>query len=143
MAKMKHKPLPALLKLWTKAQQNFHLSDAQVHMAIELNMNPTNLGRIANRKGQRWKLKLRDYIAKLYDIRFSKSQPDVVLPIAEVLLLAADRRALGRRWRDSRPATLDDLEAWDPPPWINDRLIPEAPDYEGVVDEAESPAMWT
>ncbi|TXL71687.1 hypothetical protein FHP25_28770 [Vineibacter terrae] len=142
MAK-KPAPLPNALKPWAEAQQRFHLSHAHVQMARELGLNPKKLGKLVGTKQQPWKLKLPDYIVKLYAKNFGKTRPDVVRSLAEVASAQADKKAAGHDRKAAMRVSLASFEAHHPPWPDDDQLIPEAPDYEGVVDEAESPPMWT
>ncbi|MCA9139484.1 MAG: hypothetical protein KDB00_22075 [Planctomycetales bacterium] len=95
MAKKKripHKFLP-----WIDARKKFRLSHMHIQMARELGMNPKRFGDYANTKNQPWKAPLPEFIAKLYQKRFGKDQPDVVLTIEEIsanhMAKRADRKA--------------------------------------------------
>ena len=106
------------LQLWIDAGKRFHLSHAQVQMARELGMNPKKLGKLANHKQEPWKLPLPQFIEHLYQKRFGKSRPDVVVALEErARRLAAKKRARSeakRRAEIERPGIAWYLpEQWD------------------------------
>lgn len=99
------------LQAWVEARRRHHLSHAHVQMARELGMNPTKLGSLDNRRQQSWKQPLPQFIESLYEKRFGRARPEVVMSVEEraaahtkqqaaiaaiglVLLLAAVRAAL-------------------------------------------------
>ena len=67
---------------WITAKKKYSLSDAQIQMARELEMNPRKFGSLANHKQERWKAPLPDFIEELYFKRFRKEKPDVVVKLA-------------------------------------------------------------
>ena len=69
--------------IWVEARRRFHLSHAQIQMARELGMNPKNFGRIANHHQEPWKAPLPQFIERLYEKRFGRDRPEVVLTIEE------------------------------------------------------------
>lgn len=71
------------LQAWITARQRHRLSHAHVQMARELGMNPAKLGGLDNHRQEPWKLPLPDFIESLYEKRFGKTRPDVVMSIEE------------------------------------------------------------
>ena len=69
------------LRPWVEARKRYRLSHAQIQMARELGLNPRKFGGMANRKQERWKLPLPDYIEHLYEKRFKKRLPDDIKPL--------------------------------------------------------------
>jgi len=96
MANKKRKKLPDKLQVWVDARRRFHLSHAQVQMARELGMNPKKLGNKANHKQEPWKLPLPQFIEHLYQKRFGRERPKVVLSIEETSRLQEQKKAAGR-----------------------------------------------
>lgn len=82
MAKKKKK-LNQKLQAWIQARKRYRLSHAHVQMARALGMNPKKLGGLANHDQEPWKMPLPQFIEHLYEQRFGRSRPDVVLPIEE------------------------------------------------------------
>ncbi|MFT4638977.1 MAG: hypothetical protein ACI8T1_002300 [Verrucomicrobiales bacterium] len=54
-------------------------------MAGELGMNPKSLGKPVPSKSQQWKSSLPESLEELYEKRFNRIRPDVVLSIEEAL----------------------------------------------------------
>jgi hypothetical protein len=99
MVKKTKKPTQKI-QAWIEARKRHHLSHAQVHMARELGMNPSKLGKIDNHKQEPWKLPLPQFIEELYFKRFGKSSPEAVLSIEERYRREAakkEERRLARR----------------------------------------------
>jgi hypothetical protein len=71
------------MQAWIEARKRNHLSQAQVHMARELGMNPAKLGKIDNHEQEPWKLPLPQFIEELYFKRFGKTSPEAVLSVEE------------------------------------------------------------
>jgi len=105
MAKKKRKKLPDKLQVWVEARRRFHLSHAQVQMARELGMNPKKLGSKAYHKQEPWKLPLPQFIEHLYQKRFGRERPEVVLSIEETSRLQEQKRAARREAKKLRRAT--------------------------------------
>jgi hypothetical protein len=82
MAAKKRKPNQKMQQ-WIDARKRHHLSHAQVQMARELGMNPTKLGKLDNHKQEPWKMPLRQFIEHLYEKRFGRERPEVVMSIEE------------------------------------------------------------
>jgi hypothetical protein len=76
-------PLPSSLQVWREARRRHRLSDAHVHMARELGMNPKKLGAIDNHDQEPWKAPLPQFIEVLYLKRFGRQRPEVVVSIEE------------------------------------------------------------
>ena len=57
-------------KAWIDAKKKYRLSDITVQMAMELGLNPSKLGKIANHKQEPWKEPLPNFIRTLYEKRF-------------------------------------------------------------------------
>jgi hypothetical protein len=91
MNNKKPKPDPKM-QAWIDARKHHHLSHAQVQMARELGMNPNKLGKIDNHKQEAWKAPLPDFIEYLYEKRFGKERPDVVLAIEEMVNRDAEKK---------------------------------------------------
>ena len=80
---MGKKQLSQNLKDWVEARRRFHLSHAQVQMARELEMNPKKLGKLDNHDQETWKTPLLQFIERLYEKRFGRERPAVVLSIED------------------------------------------------------------
>ena len=106
---MARKRIPEKFQHWIDARKRHHLSHSQVQMARELGMNPKRLGKIDNDDQEPWKLPLPRFIEALYEKRFGKTRPEVVLSMGTApvwrhrkRLPAARRRCAGaRRARDA------------------------------------------
>ena len=84
--------IPANLQPWIDARRKFHLSHAHVQMARELGMNPKKLGKLDNHDQEPWKLRLPEFIVRLYAKRFGKERPDAVRTIEEMAAARAARK---------------------------------------------------
>lgn len=82
---------------WIAARKRHHLSHAQVQMARELGMNPKKLGKIDNHEQEQWKVPLPRFIEQLYEKRFGKARPDVVVTVEQ-------RMAAKRKKKEERRA---------------------------------------
>ena len=76
--------IPNKLKPWIEARKKYHLTHAQIQMARALGMNPKKFGSLANRKQEKWKLPLPEYIEHLYFKRFKKHEPDDIRSIEKI-----------------------------------------------------------
>lgn len=56
-------------------------------------MNPAKLGKLDNHRQEPWKMPLPLFIEALYEKRFGKTRPDVVLPIEEMARRKEKRKA--------------------------------------------------
>ncbi len=68
---------------WIGARKRHQLSHAHVQMARELGMNPQKLGKLDNDKQEPWQLPLPRFIEELYEKRFGKTRPDVVVTMEQ------------------------------------------------------------
>ena len=104
---MGKKELSQNVQDWVEARRRFHLSHAHVQMVRELGMNPKKLGQLDNHHQERWKAPLPQFIEQLYEKRFSRARPAVVMPIAERVRAQdakkAARKEARRRTRFERP----------------------------------------
>ena len=70
-------------KIALVSRRRFHLSHAHVQMARELGMNPKKLGKIDNHDQEPWKAPLPQFIEHLYEKRFGRERPEVVMSVEE------------------------------------------------------------
>jgi len=71
-------------------------------MAQQLGLNPKKFGSLANHRQEPWKVPLPEFIEHLYEKRFGKTRPDVVVSIeemAERIARAKTERKAARRQR--------------------------------------------
>jgi len=101
---MSKKKLEPKLQAWIEARKRHGLSHAHVQMARELGMNPAKLGRIDNHDQARWKVPLSEFIAHLYEKRFGKTRPDVVMSIEEHARATAAKETERKARKDARRA---------------------------------------
>lgn len=87
---------------WIEARKRHHLSHAHVQMARELGMNPRELGKLDNHRQEPWKAPLPQFIETLYEKRFGKSRPDVVLTVEERMRAQAKKKAERKAARKQR-----------------------------------------
>jgi hypothetical protein len=78
---------------WIEARKRHHLSHAHVQMARELGMNPRKLGKIDNHKQQQWKAPLPQYIEYLYEKRFGRTRPAIVMSVEERARAQKEKKA--------------------------------------------------
>ncbi len=104
---MANKKLDPKLQAWITARQRHRLSHAHVQMARELGMNPDKLGSIDNHRQQPWKAPLPEFIEHLYEKRFGKSRPDVVMTIEERARATAAKDAQRKAQKQARRAERD------------------------------------
>ncbi|MGH2668630.1 MAG: hypothetical protein ACRDH5_05835 [bacterium] len=96
MTDMGKKKLSQQLQDWVEARRRFHLSHAHVQMARELGMNPKKLGKIDNHDQEPWKAPLPQFIEHLYEKRFGRERPEVVMSI-EKRARARDAKKAARK----------------------------------------------
>jgi hypothetical protein len=101
---MAKKQLDPRLRAWILARQRHRLSHAHVQMARELGMNPAKLGSLDNHRQEHWKAPLPEFIERLYEKRFGKARPDVVLTIEERARATATRKADRKAKKEARRA---------------------------------------
>ena len=53
----KKQSISEMCQIWIEARMRYHLSDAQIHIACELGLNPHKFGKLANKKREPWKKK--------------------------------------------------------------------------------------
>jgi hypothetical protein len=102
---MTTKRISARLQVWIDARKRHHLSHAQVQMARELGLNPAKLGKIDNHEQEPWKLPLPQFIERLYEKRFGKPRPDVVLSIEDMARRKERKKAEKREAKRLRAGT--------------------------------------
>lgn len=90
------------LQTWVEARRRHHLSHAHVQMARELGMNPTKLGSLDNHRQQSWKQPLPQFLESLYEKRFGRARPEVVVSLEERAATQAKRQAEKRTDRQRR-----------------------------------------
>ena len=111
MAKVR---IPEKLKVWVEARRRHRLSHAHVQMARELGMNPKKLGKLDNHRQEPWKLPLPLFIEELYQKRFGRERPEMVLSIEQKAAKESGREAKRReRKQERRQERADVLAAWD------------------------------
>ncbi len=81
------------LEEWSAARKRHRLSHAHVQMARELGMNPRRLGKIDNHPQEPWKAPLPEFIERLYEKRFGRDRPEVVMSIEERFRLEKRKKA--------------------------------------------------
>ncbi len=79
------KRIPPKLQPWFEARRRFKLSHAHIQMARELGMNPKKFGSLANDNQEPWKVPLRQFIAQCYFKRFSRSEPEHVCSLEQLI----------------------------------------------------------
>ncbi len=89
---------------WIEARNRHHLSHAQVQMARELGMNPRKLGKIDNHRQERWKAPFPQYIEHLYEKRFGRTRPAVVMSVEERARARREKKAARRAKKLQRDA---------------------------------------
>jgi hypothetical protein len=102
---MARKGVSPQLQVWIDARKRHHLSHAQVQMAREIGLNPKKFGKIDNHKQEPWKLPLPQFIEHLYEKRFGKPRPDVVLSIEDMARRQEKKKAEKREAKRLRAGT--------------------------------------
>jgi hypothetical protein len=90
---MGKKKLPQKFEDWIEARKRHHVSHAHIQMARELGMNPKKLGKIDNHRQEPWKLPLPEYIESLYEKRFGRPRPRIVMSIEDRARAKAAKKA--------------------------------------------------
>ena len=75
----------AILEKWMVAQKRHRLSDKQVQMARELDLNSDKLGKIDNHQQEVWKTPLPQFIEDIYFKRFKREEPETVKPLKLIM----------------------------------------------------------
>ena len=104
---MGKKRLSQNIQDWVEARKRFQLSHAQVQMARELGMNPTKLGKLDNHDQEPWKAPLPQFIEQLYERRFGRERPEVVMSVEE-RVRANDAKKAARKEARRRARALSD-----------------------------------
>lgn len=104
---MGKKRLSQNIQDWVEARKRFQLSHAQVQMARELGMNPTKLGKLDNHDQEPWKAPLPQFIEHLYEKRFGRERPEVVMSVEE-RVRANDAKKAARKEARRRARALSD-----------------------------------
>ncbi len=71
-------------------------------MARELGMNPKRFGGMDNHRQEPWKMPLPDYLEHLYEKRFGRPRPDVVMSIEGHARLQEKKKAAKREAKRQR-----------------------------------------
>jgi hypothetical protein len=79
-------------------------------MARELGMNPNKLGSIDNHNQEPWKKPLPQFIEHLYQKRFGRERPEIVVPIEQHARQLAQKKAARRTAKAARRAQADTVE---------------------------------
>jgi aminoglycoside 6'-N-acetyltransferase I len=87
---------------WIAARARHRLSDAHVQMARELGMNPKKLGKIDNHRQERWKDPLPAFIERIYEKRFGRERPDLVVSVEAWAQRAKEKKIEKKRARNDR-----------------------------------------
>lgn len=80
------------LQAWIDARKRFHLSHAQVQMARELGLNSKKLGKLDNHDQEPWKMPLRQFIEHLYEKRFGRKKPELVMPLEKLYRIRKEKK---------------------------------------------------
>ena len=104
---MGKKRLSQNIQDWVKARKRLQLSHAHVQMARELGMNPTKLGKLDNHDQEPWKAPLPQFIEHLYEKRFGRERPEVVMSVEE-RVRANDAKKAARKEARRRARALSD-----------------------------------
>jgi hypothetical protein len=140
---MAEKRIPDRLQAWIDARKRHHLTHAQVQMARELGMNPKKLGKLDNHGQERWKAPLPEFIEDLYERRFGKLAPDVVIPIEERARIEERRRAEEREAKRLRREGASGIASAAPGPKATPpAAAPAAADPEAYGEDADDPDRW-
>jgi hypothetical protein len=98
------------IQVWIDARKRHRLSHAHIQMARELGLNPAKFGKLDNHRQEPWKAPLAEFIEDLYQKRFGKPQPDVVVSMEEKARLEAAKKAARREAKLVRREAAASLE---------------------------------
>lgn len=105
--------IPQKIRPWIEARKTFRLSHAQIQMARELGLNPKKFGSLANNKQESWKAPLPDFIERIYEKRFGKSQPDdirsIELKLKEKEKIKEEKKAMKQALAKSSTISHNDM----------------------------------
>ncbi len=96
------------MQAWIDARKRHRLSHAQVQMARELGMNPRKLGKLDNHDQEPWKMPLPNYLEHLYQKRFGRERPEVILSIEEKIRRDEAKKARRREGKVKRRRANED-----------------------------------
>lgn len=113
----------ANVKEWIKARKLRHLSHAHVQMARELGMNPKKLGAVDNHQQEPWKAPLPEFIERLYEKRFGRERPAVVVTVEEWAAAAVKKKAAKRAAKAERKAQQNAVGEVDGVPSTEERSL--------------------
>jgi hypothetical protein len=88
----KENVIPEKYQIWIEARRRYHLSDLQIQMARELELNPHKFGKIANEKQEPWKIPFPQFIEAVYFKRFHREQPVVVQSLEEMIQAQQEKK---------------------------------------------------
>jgi hypothetical protein len=112
----KKKRIDPKMQAWMAVRRRHRLSHAHVQMARELGMNPAKLGGLDNHRQELWKLPLPDFIEHLYEKRFGKTCPDVVMTLEERARAAAAKDTARKAAKQARRTARSANDASSPAP---------------------------
>jgi|CZKU01.1.fsa_nt_gi hypothetical protein len=92
------------LQAWIVARKRHHLSHAHVQMGRELGMNPAKLGGLDNHRQEPWKQPLLEFIEQVYEKRFGRAWPEVVITLEERARTVAAKEAARKADKKARRA---------------------------------------
>lgn len=104
MSKKTSKALPPKHQTWVQVRRRHRLSHAHVQMARELGMNPNKLGSIDNHDQEPWKEPLPQIIEHLYQKRFGRERPEIVVQIEQHARQLAQKKAERKAAKAARRA---------------------------------------
>jgi hypothetical protein len=93
---MKIKKMPPKLQDWINTKKRHHLSDMHVQMARAIGLNPKKLGKLDNHKKEKWKDPLPEFIERIYQKSFGKTQPDDIRSIEQIFKEQQKKKAAKR-----------------------------------------------
>jgi hypothetical protein len=112
----KKKTIPEKYQIWIDVRRRYHLSDAHIQMARELDMNPRKFGKIANGKQEPWKAPLPAFIEKIYFKRFGREPPVDVKSVEEVLRSKEKKKEERRKRKQLEKDSKQSNQKAIPPP---------------------------
>jgi hypothetical protein len=139
------KETSVVLEDWRRVKRLHGLTDAQVQMGRELEMNPRQLPHSAPVEQGQTKPSLAQLIEDLYRRRFKKPLPDSVVPLRQALheARAKERTEARDRRRRKRQAEIDHAKAARITLITLRRLIPGGLYYDDIMtDDPTSESRW-
>jgi hypothetical protein len=98
------------MQVWLDARKRHSLTHAQIQMARELGLNPAKFGKIDNHHQELWKVPIHQFIEELYQKRFGKKEPDVVMSLEEKVRLDAAKKSSRREAKLAQRETAASLD---------------------------------